>query len=459
MSKNQHCNRSHAHTCPTLKDLPHTHTKHTHQSPSRRHHRAPLLHCHTKHTVTPTIVATIVLHCCLLLSSSQPSLAIVHRLPLHAISSQLILNLIDQEEWDEFVARVTTTLFLEISAANRERALQADCPSRISRKGYAKLEQEILLETKSEEVSLPRHTLYRKARLDKTGNTNNEKAREKISQIDELEQSGQIIDNKSSDDLLSKALNKPDHPGRLIGVGFGISKKDYFRPKKTQKAFVEVSEYNKVVDSLQALMSRVEYLEKQNHDKRPDEVEKELDLPSPNSIKDSCPDGNLPKGISPCLLLIVDHESPVAKGHMYNIEGETLHNRALPLDHVKFLISIPLDENAPLPVEDEVGNMFTVGDAVNAFVAWPSNLIIAENPQKHDGSNRNAKGENSMHKKEPFKKPGESSRNAKGENSGHKKEPLFEKPPESNRNKGENSEHTKESIATSRKNHGKYIRT
>ncbi|KAK7268041.1 hypothetical protein RIF29_20725 [Crotalaria pallida] len=96
---------------------------------------------------------------------------------------KLYADLIDQEEWDEFVARVTTTLFLEISAANRERALQADCPSRISRKGYAKLEQEIILETKSEEVSLPRHTLYRKARLDKTGNTNNEKAREKISQI------------------------------------------------------------------------------------------------------------------------------------------------------------------------------------------------------------------------------------------------------------------------------------
>ncbi|KAK7259763.1 hypothetical protein RIF29_25376 [Crotalaria pallida] len=96
---------------------------------------------------------------------------------------KLYADLIDQEEWDEFVARVTTTLFLEISTANRERALQADCPSRISRKGYAKLEQEILLETKSEEVSLPRHTLYRKAHLDKTGNTNNEKAREKISQI------------------------------------------------------------------------------------------------------------------------------------------------------------------------------------------------------------------------------------------------------------------------------------
>ncbi|KAK7252860.1 hypothetical protein RIF29_37105 [Crotalaria pallida] len=96
---------------------------------------------------------------------------------------KLYADLIDQEEWDEFVARVTTTLFLEISAANRERALQADCPSRISRKGYAKLEQEILLETKSEEVSLPRHTLYRKAHLDKTGNTNNEKARENFLQI------------------------------------------------------------------------------------------------------------------------------------------------------------------------------------------------------------------------------------------------------------------------------------
>ncbi|KAK7282214.1 hypothetical protein RIF29_10833 [Crotalaria pallida] len=93
---------------------------------------------------------------------------------------KLYADLIDQDEWDEFVARVTTTFFC---ATNRERALQADCPSRILRKGYAKLEQKILLETKSEEVSLPRHTLYRKARLDKTGNTNNEKAREKISQI------------------------------------------------------------------------------------------------------------------------------------------------------------------------------------------------------------------------------------------------------------------------------------
>ncbi|KAK7266708.1 hypothetical protein RIF29_19359 [Crotalaria pallida] len=93
-------------------------------------------------------------------------------------------DIISKEDWLEFVKHCNDPAFLEISAANKVRGSRAgECPSRIGRKGYAKLEQEILSETQSEELSLPRHRLFRTARLDKNGRTNNPKALQIIRDI------------------------------------------------------------------------------------------------------------------------------------------------------------------------------------------------------------------------------------------------------------------------------------
>ncbi|KAK7259697.1 hypothetical protein RIF29_25310 [Crotalaria pallida] len=192
-------------------------------------------------------------------------------------------DIITKEEWVDFVARCNDPTFMELSAANKVRGSKAaECPSRISRKGYAKLEQEILEKTQSKEAWLPRHELFRVARLDKTGHTNNPKAREIIGDI----------------------------------------------------------------------------------------------------------------GINPCVLLD-KHGHAIAKGNMYNLEGDTLHGKELPPNHLRVVINYPIDENASLPIEDEMENIVTVGDAVNASIAWPINLISNEdrpmpnpicNPKKKEAS-------------------------------------------------------------------------
>ncbi|KAK7256282.1 hypothetical protein RIF29_29723 [Crotalaria pallida] len=54
-------------------------------------------------------------------------------------------DIISKEDWLEFVKHCNDAAFLEISAANKVRGSRAgECPSRISRKGYAKLDQEIV---------------------------------------------------------------------------------------------------------------------------------------------------------------------------------------------------------------------------------------------------------------------------------------------------------------------------
>ncbi|KAK7281757.1 hypothetical protein RIF29_10012 [Crotalaria pallida] len=134
-------------------------------------------------------------------------------------------------------------------------------------------------------------------------------------------------------------------------------------------------------------------------------MENSSDLPSPNSIKDSCtPAINLLKGINPCVLLD-KHGRVVAKGYTYNLEGDMLHGKELPQHHLRVSINFPIDENAPLPIENEMDNLFTMEDVVKAFVAWPSNLISNDNSLMLTRDWQAKKGETSGHTKESIASP------------------------------------------------------
>ncbi|KAK7250891.1 hypothetical protein RIF29_33646 [Crotalaria pallida] len=202
------------------------------------------------------------------------------------------VDIISEEDWLEFVKYCNVLGFLEISAANKVRGSKAgECPSRISRKLYAKLEQENLTETQSEEQSLPRHRLFRTTRLDKNGRTNNPKAL-----------------------LIIKDIT---------------------------------------MEQLCTLAAEVEELKKGKNDKGKEKMENSSDLPSPNSIKDSC---------TPAINLIKTN------GYMYNLEGDMLHGKELPQHHLRVSINFIIDENAPLPIENEMDNLFTVGDALKLLL-------------------------------------------------------------------------------------------
>ncbi|CAL9018477.1 unnamed protein product [Prunus brigantina] len=94
-------------------------------------------------------------------------------------------------------------------------------------KGYAGLEDQ--LEETMLGVEIDRSTLWKKARQDKHSNIPDPKVAEKAKLIDELQKqvSEGSLSVSGSNDVLTMALG-PEHPGRVRGVGAGISPRQYF---------------------------------------------------------------------------------------------------------------------------------------------------------------------------------------------------------------------------------------
>ena len=65
----------------------------------------------------------------------------------------------------------------------------------------------------------------------------------------------------------------------------------------------------------------------------------------------------------------------VGKGKLHNTLGKVLHYKPLPSGYLKVSIDIALEEGALLPIPDEVLDATLVGEAIGAYVAWPSRLI------------------------------------------------------------------------------------
>ncbi|CAL9011963.1 unnamed protein product [Prunus brigantina] len=112
---------------------------------------------------------------------------------------------------------------------------------RLSRKGYAGLEDQ--LEETMPGVEIDRSTLWKRARQDKHGNIPDPK--------DELQK--QVSEGKvsvsGSNDVLTMALG-PEHPGRVRGVGAGISPRQYFNLPKPQRMSFD----DRLKDSLRVLL-------------------------------------------------------------------------------------------------------------------------------------------------------------------------------------------------------------
>ncbi|CAL9006846.1 unnamed protein product [Prunus brigantina] len=85
-------------------------------------------------------------------------------------------------------------------------------------------------------VEIDRFTLWNKARQDKDGNVPDPKVAEKAKLIDELQKqvSEGSVSVSGSNDVWTMALG-PEHPGRVRGVGAGISPRQYFNLPRQQR--------------------------------------------------------------------------------------------------------------------------------------------------------------------------------------------------------------------------------
>ncbi|XP_057415978.1 uncharacterized protein LOC130710657 [Lotus japonicus] len=184
-------------------------------------------------------------------------------------------------------------------------------------------------------------------------------------------------------DILARALNVPEYPGRVRAAGLGVCQKRYFSGKKRRRMNPTVEEMDDLKAQLQQMKTMMCEMSKKLNDKEAmDKQQSDLVVAS---VKDSA-SYHIPKGTSPCdLKLSTPTHRVVGKGQVFNVEGATLHNKPLPLNHIKVLMEIAVEPNANLPVPDDYEGNTKVGQAIGTFLAWPINLIgLCNTKPTHD---------------------------------------------------------------------------
>ncbi|KAI5351909.1 hypothetical protein L3X38_004800 [Prunus dulcis] len=156
---------------------------------------------------------------------------------------------IEKAQWDAFVASRLSKDFESVHSQHAQIREKLEYNHRLSRKEYAGLEDQ--LEETMPGVEIDRSTLWKRARQDKHGNIPDPKVVEKAKLIDELQK--QVSEGKvsvyGSNDVLTMALG-PEHPGRVRGVGAGISPRQYFNLPKPQRMSFD----DRLKDSLRVLL-------------------------------------------------------------------------------------------------------------------------------------------------------------------------------------------------------------
>ncbi|KAM5580900.1 hypothetical protein ABKV19_010223 [Rosa sericea] len=148
---------------------------------------------------------------------------------------------INADHWTQFVKSRTTPSFLEKRAAQQERRKKNLYPHRLSRKGYAGLEEELANEMGDEDID--RATLWIKGRQSKDGSFKDEETKKKAEKIDALKKrvaTGELS-IEGSDDVLTLALGTPEHGGRVRGVGGCVTPSTYFHLPKRRKESIEAT--------------------------------------------------------------------------------------------------------------------------------------------------------------------------------------------------------------------------
>ncbi|KAK7260140.1 hypothetical protein RIF29_25937 [Crotalaria pallida] len=195
---------------------------------------------------------------------------------------------------------------MKLSEENSKRASNQKYKYRGSRAGYRGIEEDKLIAIgKAPSVtSIDPDTLWVEGQLNKNGEIDNPTTQEAIDRLN-----SQDLDSNA---LLSKALNRPEHSSRLLGVGLGVSRKTFLRPQKRARREDIVmleKKLNYVLEKLHAMENnkgqnndQVKDQEKdqnkdqdedqnkdQDEDQNKEQVENQPNISCPDpSVKDSC---------------------------------------------------------------------------------------------------------------------------------------------------------------------------
>ncbi|KAI5446741.1 hypothetical protein KIW84_014546 [Lathyrus oleraceus] len=256
-------------------------------------------------------------------------------------------EIISADEWDNFVAKRRNEKFHEVSDKNWKRASKPAYPYKKGRTRYARLQQRILAEEKSDATSLPEHVLWKAARVGKDG-----AVVEAVQNVyDECETLSQTLPSTEVQDcrsVLSRVLNVPEYSGRVRGKGFGVTPSSFYKKPKTKNPTNK-----EVMETFAELRAQVLQLQNENARYREERCASEAKDTSDRASINYQP--KFPEGISPCQLYL---SSPtyriVGKGKVHNTSGELLHHNPLPVGYMKVSVDLVLDKDALLPLPDVV---------------------------------------------------------------------------------------------------------
>ncbi|KAL6544233.1 hypothetical protein OROGR_010730 [Orobanche gracilis] len=255
-----------------------------------------------------------------------------------------------------------------------------------------------------------RHQRWKLGRRTRAGGVSSDAAREIVTKIDELKaQCTQgSFTPEGRHDILAEAIGRPEHPGRVRGIRFGVGIRDYFG-RSSRRAASSISESvlkeltkkitNDVTQNLMKTFGQTfEYLGAYSPQPHTDLRTTDDHHVTRVSTKGSCADdvfgssrGKTPP-VDTCRFgFYVDERPPrlVAIGRVHH-EDSTLHCAPLPAHLVKIVVEEVVDSGAEVPISTEEVSL--VREALGTFIAWPKNLVIVdfikdierpEPPKKH----------------------------------------------------------------------------
>nr|KYP66998.1 hypothetical protein KK1_013315 [Cajanus cajan] len=317
---------------------------------------------------------------------------------------------ITDEEWMQFRATRLDPSWQAKRIAAQERQAKNDAPHLLSRGGYERKKKEMKkaraeaagVESADRVESPPRHEMWIAARTKSDGQMTSESARvvaDKIEGLVEQSTQGSFVSD-GRNDILTTAIGRPEHGGRVRGVGGSWSHRDFFGARSSRST----------VDSCsQEVMQRMEQrLEMQFEEKLKNiqkEFEQKFELLARSqqqtavahdgvrvSTKGSCaapdpsPDQTHTDVPNQCELYVEDDPPRlVAIGRVFE-GGSTIHGVPLQPDWTRVVVDQVQDAAAPVPLPNTEVQL--VGQATGTFLAWPKRLVMPLSARAKDFINR-----------------------------------------------------------------------
>nr|GMN65547.1 hypothetical protein TIFTF001_034616 [Ficus carica] len=286
---------------------------------------------------------------------------------------------IEEEDWMKFVQYRTSSQFQQLSDRGSEIRTNNEYSSRGGRDGYRKLDQEMFKKNGKWER---RDGLWLEQQTGPDGELKNPACKN----ASELIESQGTFELVGTNDVLSQALSRPEHKGRVRGQSKFVKPSQYFNLSRSSNKDNEVQSMRREIEELKALVRGL----CANRDVEPSVDPKNVPaVDQHNSFKASCSaqekqDGvaeppTMPVDSQECKLYIFDEvqggQLLVAFGRVWleSLPTDTVHGIPLGEGNVRVSINVPKLKKSPLPIPTY--NATTVDDAVIGFVAWPKSLV------------------------------------------------------------------------------------